>query len=308
MKIYVHPARENWIVDRIVEEWKEYNPLTVPKNITEIDIVWIPSNWLWRQIDPSILQNKPVVVSVHHVDEDKFNHAEFMARDSITDAYHVPNKFTKEFIEQYTTKPIRVIGYWYDPAKWYQIKNPLFPKFRDPEDETFLWGSFQRDTEGSLPLRPKLAKGPDLLAKYLKSIEFDQSLLLGGWRRQYIMEELKDTLPIKYHEKALLAELRMMYSVLDCYLVTSRCEGGPQAILECAAMKVPILSTNVGMASDVLHPDCVFDSIEDFPKDLYELRRYYQKYVDYNYYSVQEYNIEMIKDKYLKMFKEVKGE
>ena len=39
-----------------------------------------------------------------------------------------------------------------------------------------------------------------------------------------------------------------LYNILDLYLVTSRIEGGPQAILECALTKTPILSTDVGVA------------------------------------------------------------
>jgi glycosyltransferase involved in cell wall biosynthesis len=39
---------------------------------------------------------------------------------------------------------------------------------------------------------------------------------------------------------------------LDLYLVTSRTEGGPKAILEAMATGVPIVSTKVGMAPDII--------------------------------------------------------
>ena len=50
-----------------------------------------------------------------------------------------------------------------------------------------------------------------------------------------------------------------MYNACDLYVVGSRCEGGPQAILECAATKTPIVSTDVGIASEILSESCVFD-------------------------------------------------
>ena len=46
---------------------------------------------------------------------------------------------------------------------------------------------------------------------------------------------------------------------LNLYIVSSRYEGGPQAILECATTKTPIISTDVGIAASVLHEDSIFD-------------------------------------------------
>ena len=40
------------------------------------------------------------------------------------------------------------------------------------------------------------------------------------------------------------------YHALDLYLVSSREEGGPKAIVESMASGVPIVTTNVGMAQD----------------------------------------------------------
>ena len=42
------------------------------------------------------------------------------------------------------------------------------------------------------------------------------------------------------------------FHCLDLYLVTSRDQGGPKAILECKATGVPIVSTRVGMAQDLI--------------------------------------------------------
>ena len=38
-------------------------------------------------------------------------------------------------------------------------------------------------------------------------------------------------------------QLNELYNCLDLYIVSSRLEGGPQAIIECALSKTPIIST-----------------------------------------------------------------
>ena len=85
------------------------------------------------------------------------------------------------------------------------------------------------------------------------------TVLLAGTRRQYVLKELEEAkINYKYYEMADLEMLNKLYNVLDLYLVTSRIEGGPQAILESAITKTPIISTDVGVASEVLHEDSLF--------------------------------------------------
>jgi glycosyltransferase involved in cell wall biosynthesis len=54
--------------------------------------------------------------------------------------------------------------------------------------------------------------------------------------------------------------LNELYNILDIYIVSSRVEGGPQAIVESAITKTPIVSTDVGVASQVLSSKSLFDS------------------------------------------------
>ena len=53
-------------------------------------------------------------------------------------------------------------------------------------------------------------------------------------------------------------EINELYNILNLYIVSSRIEGGPQAILECAITKTPIISTDVGLASEVLHETSIY--------------------------------------------------
>jgi glycosyltransferase involved in cell wall biosynthesis len=77
-------------------------------------------------------------------------------------------------------------------------------------------------------------------------------------------------------------KLNKLYNALDLYIVSSRIEGGPQAILECAITKTPILSTDVGVASEILHSNSIY-SIDDFNKSKVD--------IDYAYQNAQLYKL-----------------
>ena len=56
-----------------------------------------------------------------------------------------------------------------------------------------------------------------------------------------------------------LESLNELYNILDLYIVSSRVEGGPQAIAECATSNTPIVSSNVGVAQQILSEESIFD-------------------------------------------------
>ena len=157
---------------------------------------------------------------------------------------------------------ITSIPFWVDNNIFYNIENKveLRNKFGFNHDD-FIVGSFQRDTEGHDLKSPKLIKGPDIffnivLSMYKKNKNL--KVLLSGKRRQFIIEKLNESkIPFKYFEMVEIEEINELYNVLDLYLVTSRVEGGPQAILEAAITKTPILSTDVGVASEILHKNSI---------------------------------------------------
>ena len=60
----------------------------------------------------------------------------------------------------------------------------------------------------------------------------------------------------------LLLNLIRLYNILDLYIVSSRIEGGPQAIMECAVSKTNIISTDVGVASQILHHESIIKDNE----------------------------------------------
>jgi len=264
MKILCISSREGWVDDRIANEFKKYSQHEVSFNDSTADIVWLMAPWVWQSIPKELLLNKKVVCTIHHQVPEKFDEQNFKNRDKCVDRYHVPCVKTKDFIQKFTNKPIKVIGYWYNQDTWKALdKDLLREKYKEhfsPQD--FVIGSFQRDSEGANPNNPKLEKGPDLFFDYVSSFNRDTvHILLAGWRRTYLINRLKKAnIPYTYFELAGTEKLNELYSVCDLYAVMSRQEGGPQALFEAPACGTPIISTDVGMAREVLPEQCIVNA------------------------------------------------
>lgn len=117
-------------------------------------------------------------------------------------------------------------------------------------------GSFQKDgVSWGKGLKPKLIKGPDVFCDVVEKLakKFDIHILLTGPARGYVKNRLiKARIPFTHKYLKHYPSIVKYYQVLDLYLVTSRVEGGPKAILESMACGVPLVSTRVGMAPEVI--------------------------------------------------------
>ena len=72
-------------------------------------------------------------------------------------------------------------------------------------------------------------------------------VVLGGWRRQFVIKKLiENKIPYSYFELPEVEIVNKMYNALDLYIISSRCEGGPQSLFECAYLKIPLLTTHSG--------------------------------------------------------------
>ena len=271
MKIFSLPPQENWICDRFLKEWNQHNPDILTHDITQADVNWILAGWQWNRIPPNFLREKTTVLTVHHIVPDKFNKQKekaFRERDKFVDWYHVPCDNTSKQIVQYTDKPIFVQPFWMNQFLWYEIENKkrLRKKLNLLED-AYIVGSFQRDTEGHDLQSPKLEKGPDRLVDIIKKINDNKKVLvvLAGPRRQYVINRLRGLgIAYKNFEFTDFTILNELYNCLDLYIVSSRHEGGPQSIVECALTKTPIISTKVGIAPLLLTESHLYDSVQNF--------------------------------------------
>lgn len=263
--VFVLAPNENWIVDRFVKEWNDGNIDMSMSNVNGAEVIWILADWCWTKIPYHLLQSKRVITTIHHIVPEKFGKNErhdFMERDRVTTCYHVYNQQVMDFVRPLTDKSIHLIPYWFDQEAFQPSmlsKHDLRLKYGLPLD-AFLVGSAQRDTEGTSIATgiflPKLEKGADLFCnaiEKLKSTNPNVHVLLGGWRRQYVIQRLiAMKVPYSYFELPRQEKLNELLQCLDLYIVASRVEGGPQSILECGSLGVPVVSTPVGIASQCL--------------------------------------------------------
>tara|TARA_Y100000992_G_scaffold296958_1_gene259889 strand:- start:1009 stop:1953 length:945 start_codon:yes stop_codon:yes gene_type:complete len=267
LNIYINKLNENWIVDRQRQEFILYNKTKITNFISRSNLIWLIAPWTWNKVNKKYLDKTKVICTIHHIDESKFNEEqnEFLERDKFVNLYHATSIKTMEQLKKITNKEILYEPYWINPDNWFQIKNKKNLRSQyNIDDSVFTIGSFQRDSEGHNPNLPKLSKGPDRLVEIIqhyKKIKNNKILIiLSGKRRDFLINKL-DKLGINYlyKEMADLKTVNELYNILDLYIVSSRFEGGPQSVLECAITKTPIISTDVGLASSVLSPSSIFD-------------------------------------------------
>ena len=136
-----------------------------------------------------------------------------------------------------------------------KAKSDIRKKLEIPNDVNVI-GSFQKDGNGwGKGLTPKLIKGPDIFLSVIEKLSKQVAIhvLLTGPARGYVMNGLRRIgVPYTHRYPKSVKELASLYNALDLYVITSREEGGPKGLLEGMASGVPVVSTNVGMAPDLL--------------------------------------------------------
>ena len=301
MKIYINSPKESWVVDRFVKEWKENNKNISTNLLSKADLIWIISPWTWKKLSKKHLSSKKVICTIHHIDDKKFNVEEFSELDKLVDRYHIISKKTENTLKQLTKKDIFYSPFWIDSKKFFNIKDSqsLRKKF-NLKDNDFAIGSFQRDTEGSDNKSPKLEKGPDNFIEIIKNLDYENKnlkVVLTGKRRNYIINKLNELkISFEYFEMVDNKRLNELYNSLDLYIVASRVEGGPQSILESALSKTPIISTDVGVANQILSDKSIF-TMEEYKNA--------KPNVEHAYREVQKYIIPKGFESFINFFEDV---
>lgn len=124
-------------------------------------------------------------------------------------------------------------------------------------ESAIVIGSFQKDGVGwGHGDEPKLIKGPDVLVRLVARLRErvpELIVLLSGPARGYVKHGLSLLgIPFRHVYLERYSEMASLYHALDLYVVTSREEGGPKAVLEAMAAGVPLVTTKVGQAMDLV--------------------------------------------------------
>lgn len=202
-----------------------------------------------------------IVTCFHIVDGDP-RAAKIKELDEYVTLWHTSCMITKKKLIHYgvTENKIVVIPLGVDTSVYKPLDNAEEREKRRAQfgikQEQLVIGSFQKDgngwDDGNIP---KLIKGPDIFCDLMEQLakKYDVFALLSGPARGYVKNRLKAA-GIPYHHEYFenASEVAKLYPLIDIYTVTSREEGGPKAILESMASGVPIITTKVGMAPDIV--------------------------------------------------------
>jgi glycosyltransferase involved in cell wall biosynthesis len=122
--------------------------------------------------------------------------------------------------------------------------------------DSLVVGSFQKDGVGwGNGSEPKFIKGPDMFCSVIEHLaeKYPIHVILTGPARGYVKNRLfQANIPYTYKFLDNYADVAEYYRAIDLYFVCSREEGGPKALLESMASGIPIISTDVGMAPDII--------------------------------------------------------
>jgi glycosyltransferase involved in cell wall biosynthesis len=205
-------------------------------------------------------KNKIVVTWFHITNEQLLNKKIVEKLNSKVDIVHTSCEITKEKLIEIGVKKEKLVviplGVDLKIFKNFKKNKEIFKKKLNIPRDKFLIGSFQKDGEGwEEGNKPKMIKGPDVFCEVVKKISSKKNIhiLLTGPARGYVVDFLEKN-KISYTHNFLgdYLEIPKYYAILDLYLITSRAEGGPKAIIESMASGVPIVSTKVGMAPDYM--------------------------------------------------------
>lgn len=178
--------------------------------------------------------------------------------------------------------------------------------------EQLVIGSFQKDGNGwEDGNTPKLIKGPDIFCDMMEELNktCDVFALLSGPARGYVKKRL-DSAGIPYYHKYFknAPEVAKLYPLIDIYTVTSREEGGPKAVLESMASGIPVISTKVGMAPDIIDNgkngilvECEdVDSLVDAVKNVWSSDAIRNRLTEQGRITAKEYDMDRIAERYEK--------
>jgi glycosyltransferase involved in cell wall biosynthesis len=264
---------QKWICDRLKDQFIENFPKYTTKFPEEAEYIWYIAPWNYNHVPDGYselewkvyLQSKKVIATIHHIDIDNLFDGKYRRQFKFIRKYatliHSICPQTTQNIEKYCNLEVPIITkyLWVKDQQFYPMncekKMELKRKYRiGNEVGSFVVGNFQND---------KTSKAPEIFLNIiLDMIGMGRKIevVLCGRNRKFLTEEL-DKKGVKYHYYQMVAldTINELYNCLDLYIVSSRYEGGPRSIIECALTRTPLISTKVGIAPEFMDENSLFD-------------------------------------------------
>ncbi len=205
--------------------------------------------------------NKIILTWFHIVDTDKDRITKIPKLNNIVNYVHTASEITKKKLIAHglDKNKIILIPLGVNLNEFYPItaqkKKILRKKLNLPLNKKII-GSFQKDGDGwGMGTSPKLIKGPDVFCDAVEKIakKIDIHIMLTGPARGYVINRLqKAGIPYTHVYLKRAGDVATYFKVIDLYIIASREEGGPKALLEAMATGIPLISTKVGMVPDLI--------------------------------------------------------
>jgi glycosyltransferase involved in cell wall biosynthesis len=285
MVVKVYPIVDrSWIPGRLFEDFKKHSKrIKFVDSPYKADAIWIMSYYMTTKIlqyptflkfffrflpEKSLsrnLRDKYIMLSFHHLVPWKIDTLRKKLQNLIRTTKNIhffSPKNLSDFSCYFQQSNMFFLPYWIDEKQFFEIeqKDKIRKRFDLPVDKILI-GSFQRDTEVDL-VTPKYEKGPDLFCEVLSYLDTSKyAVVLTGPRRDYIQNRLTEMKVSTYTFGYVPShQMNEFYNAIDLYLVSSRVEGGPQALIEAPLAGTAVFSTDVGIARDVCPDEMSNDS------------------------------------------------
>lgn len=209
---------------------------------------------------PKKFPRNKVLMTWYHVNADDPRLQKMQEVAQRIDLLHTTAQTTKETLvaHGFPASKIRVLPIGIDQTIFSPASSAQREQTRSSlgiSPEAFVVGSFQKDGDGwGAGMNPKWIKGPDVFCDVIERVskEIPVHVLLSGPSRGYVKDRLsKAGVPFTHKFLNAYKDVNTLYQTLDAYLISSRLEGVPMALLEAWATGTPLVSTQVGMVKDV---------------------------------------------------------
>lgn len=265
--LYYVTEQANWAVDEVAKDVLEYisiktRIISSSKYLNKNALIHFGSLNAFLQ-DKNVYRRKRkgVIVTCFHIVDSDARKYELKGMDSYVKKWHTSCVITRNKMislgipeKKIEVIPIGVNGKNYSPCNSEEKERCRADMFLD--NDTIVVGYFQKDGEGWKEGNvPKLIKGPDIFCDVVEKIahKYKIHVILSGPARGYVKKRLERAeIPFSHFVFEEAKQVADLYKIIDIYMVTSREEGGPRAILESMASGVPIISTKVGQAPDII--------------------------------------------------------